>query len=237
MTIYELEIFESMERDIRRFKPDPFPRDCFYSSPSISMKDLIAFDNQKAAYTLKENEEWRTLPNGVHVVINVKTGEIVHGLGEEYIGLTVEEFSDAKRKETEIERLVDIAKTKDNENRKVSLGKARSRLCKDLSKDGFDLVGYTHELDVYGVRHAIGEHGDPQKETPRGPIAITNEDIKKIPYIIKHYDSVKHTGKNSSGRDVIQYIKKMKDGVVFYVEEIREGRQTLSINTLYKRKS
>jgi hypothetical protein len=77
------------------------------------MKDLIAFDEQKAAYTLKENEEWRTLPNGVHVVINVKTGEIVHGLEEEYIGLTVEEFSDAKRKENEIESLVNIAKTKD----------------------------------------------------------------------------------------------------------------------------
>jgi hypothetical protein len=170
MTYNELEFYESIERDLRRFsifgKPDPYPRECSYASPVLRMKDLIAFDEQKAAYTLKENEEWRTLPNGVHVVINIKSG-------------------------------------------------------------------YTHELDVHGIRHAFNHHGDPKAETNRGQVALTEEDFKKIPFIIKHYDSVKYAGKTHKGLDILEYRKQI-NGTVVYIEEIRTGRKTLTVKTMWK---
>jgi hypothetical protein len=134
-----------------------------------------------------------------------------------------------------IEEIVNKAKTKNNEKMAVSLGAVEKRIEDDLRKGGFDidLSGYTHEIDLYGVRHAIAEHGDAEGEAKRGQIAITDEDIKGIPLIIKNYDTVKHIGKTPKGLNVFEYRKKI-DGTVVYVEEARTGKRTLTIKTMWK---
>lgn len=63
-----------------------------------------------------------------------------------------------------------------------------------------------------------------------------NDDFKKIPEIIYGYDEVSFTGKNKIGKETITYKKSFDDGTIMYIEEIRNKRNTLTINTLYKYK-
>jgi hypothetical protein len=98
---------------------------------------------------------------------------------------------------------------------------------------GFDVKGYKHTIDSFGIRHAISQHGDEKKESKRGQIAITTHDISKIPEIIISPDSIESAGKDASGNDLIRYSKKY-DGIIYYVEEIREGRMELVAKTLWK---
>jgi hypothetical protein len=223
----------SIERNLKRYKV--FGESWgVYEPPSsnvIRIADLIAYD--EAAYVPKEGEVWVTLENGTHVVIEHKTGVIAFGLPEEYIGLTIKELGEAKQKEAEIDELTTAAKTKDNTNKKVSLGKVDGRLSRDLSNLGFDLEGYTHEIDTQGIRHIFTEHGDPKKEIPRGQVAIADDDIKKLPYIISSYDTVRLAGKTHRGLDVIEYRKKI-NGTIVYLEEIRTGKKTLTTKTMWK---
>ncbi|MBO4644158.1 MAG: hypothetical protein J5716_06095 [Alphaproteobacteria bacterium] len=139
--------------------------------------------------------------------------------------------------EKDIENIIDKAKNNPSEYEKVDLGNVSDRLKKDALESGFDLSGYSHNIDVSGVRCAFLEHGNPKTEENRGQKAITDEDIKKIPQIVQDYDYIEFPGKNSIGRDVIKYQKKLEDGTTFYVEEIRTGRKNLTIQTMYKRKS
>lgn len=117
------------------------------------------------------------------------------------------------------------------------MGKASDRLVKEAEKKGFNISDFIHNLDVSGVRHAFLEHGNEKTESKRGQTAISYDDLKKVPEIISDYDNVEFPGKNKIGRDVIKYTKKFSDGTVYYVEEIRNGRRTLTIQTMYKSKS
>lgn len=139
--------------------------------------------------------------------------------------------------EKDIERIVDKAKNNPSEYEKVDLGDVSDRLKEDALKAGFDLSGYSHNIDVSGVRHAFLEHGNSKTEEKRGQKAITEEDIKKIPQIVEDYDHIEFPGKNAIGRDIIKYQKRYEDGTTFYVEEVRTGRKRLTIQTMYKRKS
>lgn len=139
--------------------------------------------------------------------------------------------------EKDIERIVDKSKNNPSEYEKVDLGDVSDRLKEDALKAGFDLSGYSHNIDVSGVRHAFLEHGNSKTEEKRGQKAITEEDIKKIPQIVEDYDHIEFPGKNAIGRDIIKYQKRYEDGTTFYVEEVRTGRKRLTIQTMYKRKS
>jgi hypothetical protein len=136
----------------------------------------------------------------------------------------------------EIEQVIDKALNDPNARQKFVIGSVDKKLADAASKAGFSIDGYDHDLDVSGVRHAFLDHGNENKEASRGQIAITQEDIKKIPEVIKSYDTVEFPGKNKIGRDLIRYVKKMDDGTVFYVEEIRSKQKTLTIQTLWKGK-
>ena len=63
-----------------------------------------------------------------------------------------------------------------------------------------------------------------------------NDDFKKIPEIIYGYDEVSFTGKNKIGKETITYKKSFDDGTIFYVEEIRTRKKTLTIKSMWKQK-
>ena len=63
-----------------------------------------------------------------------------------------------------------------------------------------------------------------------------NDDVERIPDVIYKADEINFTGKNRTGLETITYKKTMPNDIVFYVEEIRNKRNTLTINTLYKYK-
>ncbi|NUO09740.1 MAG: hypothetical protein HUU08_13860 [Candidatus Brocadia sp.] len=46
-------------------------------------------------------------------------------------------------------------------------------------------------------------HDDPKTESSRGQVAITKEDIQKIPQIVNSYDKVELSEKDSGGNDVM----------------------------------
>ena len=137
----------------------------------------------------------------------------------------------------ELKQVIDKAKNNPTEHQKLVIGTVSKDLEEKAKENGFDIAGYQHDLDVSGTRHAIKEHGQQKTEEPRGQIAITEGDFEKIPEVIYGYDDVSFTGKNKIGRETITYKKSFDDGTIMYVEEIRDKRKTLTINTMYKYKN
>jgi hypothetical protein len=123
----------------------------------------------------------------------------------------------------------------DNEMRTMALAPVAAQEAQRLQKlVGRPLVGYHHTIDNYAVRHMLKEHGNVAREAARGQIALTPEDIARIPEIISSPDSVEAAPNSRQGKQGIRYIKSL-DGTVYYVEEIRTGRKQLAAATMYKR--
>lgn len=97
---------------------------------------------------------------------------------------------------------------------------------------GQDLDGYNHAVDNFAMRHMQLRHGDAKTEESKGQIAITREDVARIPEIVASPDSVVPL-KTKIGRDGFGYTKRV-NGSIFYVEEIRTKRKTLSAVSMRK---
>jgi hypothetical protein len=87
--------------------------------------------------------------------------------------------------------------------------------------------GYRHGLSRHGIRHMLKSHGDVSKEAARGQIAITRDDIKRIPEIIANSHHAQHAGKNAQALATIRYFYDGPDGTTTVLEEVRTGRKTL----------
>lgn len=119
----------------------------------------------------------------------------------------------------------------------VTIGVVQAKLVKEAQENGFDLTGYKHNIDVYGIRHCFNEHANKDKEEPRGQVAITDNDIKEALNIIYSYDKAEFGEKNNQGKDIIKLRKQLPDGYIIYIEEIRTGNKTLTLQTMRKFKN
>ena len=92
-----------------------------------------------------------------------------------------------------------------------------------------DCTGFEHTIDDAAVRHAISKHGKDEK-----PVDIA--DFLLIPEIVSKYDKLQ-VGKKVNGLDRLMYQKKFGNNLVLveYVTEIRKGRKSLSMVTMYKK--
>ena len=97
-----------------------------------------------------------------------------------------------------------------------------------------DVSNRVHELVDNDIRHMINEHGDPIKEAKKDQIAITVEDILKIPDILELYDDIVK-GNSNKNNETIRYIKKYEDGITYLVEVVAEKSNTLNIKTMWKK--
>jgi hypothetical protein len=86
---------------------------------------------------------------------------------------------------------------------------------------GQNFEGFVHSIDSDAVLHIHKYHPE-----------ISLEDFEKIPQIVANPDTIQRS-QTKSGRPAIVYTKKIGDNL-FYVEEIRTGRKTLSATTLKK---
>lgn len=118
----------------------------------------------------------------------------------------------------------------------VDFQKADAWLTDQLKKQGFDIAGYNHSVDVSALKHINKNHGNVMQEAQRGQIAITEDDIKRIPDIVKRPDYITLGNKTNQNKDAITYVKNAPEGTTYYVEEIRNKRRRLSGDTMYKRK-
>ena len=137
-----------------------------------------------------------------------------------------------------ISKLIEFTKNiTDVVHRKV-IGGITKRQAKDFAAKGINVTDkYVHSIENSAIRHNQLEHGNPDTEALRGQIAITYDDYLYIPDIIENYDTVeKSPQKSRQGLEVIIYTKTYPDGTIYYLEEIRNGRNSLAFDTMYKRK-
>lgn len=93
---------------------------------------------------------------------------------------------------------------------------------------------YKHIIDNSAINHIKKRHsGD--RESLRGQVPVTDEDIAFIPHILETFDTLE-TNVNDIGNKVLIFTKGTTDGELHYIEEIREGRAELAACTLYKTK-
>ena len=136
----------------------------------------------------------------------------------------------------ELKQVIEKAKNNPNERQKLVIGKVTKDLEDKAKENGFDISGYSHDLDVSGARHAFKEHGDNKTEEPRGQIAITDDDFEKIPDVVYKYDNVSFGETDAKNTPLITYSKKFDDGTIIYIEEIRTRQKTLTIKSMRKQK-
>jgi hypothetical protein len=100
---------------------------------------------------------------------------------------------------------------------------------------GIDVSGYSFELVENDIRHAIGAHGDSKKEAKRKPSneAITESDLKALPYILKSPDRIR-AGTEKGGRKSVIFEKRV-NGVIAAVEVIATTEGKLLNKTMWKR--
>lgn len=114
-------------------------------------------------------------------------------------------------------------------NKFVTLLRGVSDRAKKIIKEatGIDTSGYNHVMNESAVRHALNRHGEA------GELSITMADIKKARDVIAKADTIEYVGKNKQGLDVIRYTKQYDNRIV-YLEEVRNGRRQLAMDTMYK---
>lgn len=118
---------------------------------------------------------------------------------------------------------------------KVTLGKVSENIAQKVKTLlGINVENRTHILSDNDIRHMLNEHGDPIKESKKGQIAITTEDISKIPEIISSYDDIIKGNVNKNG-ETIRYIKNFEDGTTYMVEVVPENSKTLNVKTMWKK--
>lgn len=96
---------------------------------------------------------------------------------------------------------------------------------------------YKHNIDLYSIKHSLNKHSNKDREEPRGQVPISESDIIQAQDIVYNYDKIEFGEKNLQGRDIIKLYKQMSDGYLLYIEEIRTGRKTLTLNTMRKYKN
>ena len=151
---------------------------------------------------------------------------------------TIKAMESKKNIDSDIDELVDIVNEGKNRSEKREIGNVTEQLVNLAAESAnLNLNGYTHNIDTSSIIHIRNNHGNPKVESKRGQIAVTKEDLKKIPQFIYDWDFIAFGGKNKRHQDVVIYGKNMPDGSSIYMEEIRTRQKTLTTNTLIKYKT
>lgn len=101
---------------------------------------------------------------------------------------------------------------------------------------GLDVLGYTHIVDSYAVRHSLLKHGNAEKESRRGQLPLTLDIFEKIPMVLTYPDNISDGGTLKNGRRVIRYEKKLNEKII-YLEEVRTKQKELAMTTIYVKKA
>lgn len=167
----------------------------------------------------------------------IETLQAAGGEGGKLFSRTVEEVAkdeEVKRQfKANVKPLLQEAKKKNHKNDSTSFGKVKPWLVVESKRNGLDVNGFKHSVDVDGLVHINDRHG-VDNETIEGQKPVTDEDIENIPDVVNTPDYLVYGKKTTKGKDTIGYIKTMGDDTTYYVEEVRTGKETLSAKTMYK---
>lgn len=142
-------------------------------------------------------------------------------------------------KKQNISLLFDIAPSTKNRVIKEVLGPVTKKEAAIINeKTGLSIdEEYEYVVDNSAINHILKKHGNPEKESKQGQLAVTKADFELLPEILSSYDDIEYSGKNERGLDILKYTKTFKDGTTYVIEEVRTGRKELALNTMYKRRS
>jgi len=101
---------------------------------------------------------------------------------------------------------------------------------------GKDCSGFVRTMDKFAIRHVFKNHGDEEKERSRGQFPIFKEDFLFVETIIIEHEVV-FMEVNKLGNIILHYEKDFEDFKLVYVEEIRNKRKEIALQTLYKQKT
>ena len=122
-----------------------------------------------------------------------------------------------------------------NSKGKIIISKVSSNIAGKIKNLlGLEIGNRNHVLSYYDIRHMINEHGDEIKESKKRQIAITIDDILKIPEIIEFYDDI-IKGNINKGGETIRYIKRFENNILYIVEVVPEKSKALNIKTMWKK--
>jgi hypothetical protein len=124
-----------------------------------------------------------------------------------------------------------------NNQIKFEVGTVKKQIADSIkSITGLDVSGYKCIVDNFAIKHTIFQHGNSDKESKRGQIAVTIDLFEKIPSILNNPDRIIDGGKSKIGRRIIIYEKRF-NGYLIYIEEIRTKRKELAMLTMYIKKA
>ena len=135
---------------------------------------------------------------------------------------------------SEIDVVLLAATADSNEKISADLGCAESWLVKNAAKNGLRIAGFHHVIDNYFVKHIRKQHGNEEIERARGQRAVTDDDLRQIPLILKNPDFLIYGAKNDLKNNTIIFVKNTAEGSTLFVEEARNGRRQLASDTVYK---
>lgn len=94
--------------------------------------------------------------------------------------------------------------------------------------------GYSHSISKSAAYHIYKEHGNAETEAARGQIAVTAEDLTRIPEIVTSPDEVVTGFQSEQGAERVAYLKRFDDALVAYIAEA--SRKKKDFRTISMRK-
>lgn len=201
---------------------------------------LLSYGSSRAMFDAAKELHQKNDPN----FLETKQAEMAAAMAEDEAKNAQQQFNREVPETPEkargvIATVVELAKTVKDRVERAIIAALTPRQKQDFADKGIDVTdNFVHSIENSAILHNQKEHGNPAIEEKRGQIAIEDSDYALIPEILEDYDTVeKSPNKNKQGRDVIIYTKMYPDGTVYYLEEVRENRESLAFQTMYKKKS
>lgn len=98
-----------------------------------------------------------------------------------------------------------------------------------------ELKMYDWAFDQSAVRKVRKDHGDDNAEAKHGQAAVTVEDYSVLARVISEADRIEFAGKTDVGRLAVRVIKRIGWAEYVAVFELRTGRRTLALQSMWKR--
>ena len=136
-------------------------------------------------------------------------------------------------------------KSKGWKDRTENLGELEQKTIDDIKKANPNMRVDTSvaTINTEQLQHSMKHHGNPDREAKRNQIAITHEDLKRIPEVLADYDSIESGKGTADGKnqEAVVFKKKYPDGTVACVEldvySDKLKRRSLKFQTMWKEKN
>lgn len=138
---------------------------------------------------------------------------------------------------SELKQFISKALTQKNNTDRAYMGKIPDSVVEQVkAATGIDVSGFSFMVNGDDIRHIFNSHGDERKESARGQIAVTPDNLSLLPEVLANPDRVYLSDKlDRKGRPAI-YFEKHVGNLYITVQGVSNGRQLLQTDSVYIRK-